>query len=366
MELNSALMESITSMSEFFVAANTRTSFTDLAHPSATLNHSPHLPTPSSTASLSSSSSGSTSSSFASSSPSTSSISAANLHSITAHSGPNMNHHQPHHFNQAPPSTLSAAGQPNSQKNVGNSNQIGSLVQQQQHPSMNNNNNINANNNGNNPHSSCNNTNNNNNSSANNGENNFSNNHHNNNYINSNINSNANVTALQRPSQPIRTQIPIHCYIEQLDACADIPKYMPTLNDNDLFNTVDSKSASQTQTHCMHPHQPHLNQSKLALESVTNCSSNTTSLGNSSSLFNGSTPTNNTSNLATVTANTSQHSSNNSGSKFASSSLDNHHFQSCRETYAIVTSNVLYIDLVRTVLLQLGYSAMDLINAKGE
>lgn len=67
-----------------------------------------------------------------------------------------------------------------------------------------------------------------------------------------------------------------------------------------------------------------------------------------------------------VATNISQQSNNPPGNRSASSSIDSHHFQSCRETYAIVTSNVLYIDLVRTVLLQLGYSAMDLINAKGK
>jgi len=144
---------------------------------------------------------------------------------------------------------------------------------------------------------------------------------------------------------------------------------------------------------------PHLHQSKLALESVTNGTS-LASITNSSSIFNENDTNNNDNNdldatdasldhlnpTSPLSINQSNlHSSvsldnihshslcGNNGSNIdnsrlasSSSSYDSQHFQSCRETYAIVTSNVLYIDLVRTVLLQLGYSAMDLINAKGE
>lgn len=209
-----------------------------------------------------------------------------------------------------------------------------------------------------------------------------------------------------RLSQPTRTQIPIHCYIEQLDACADVPGYQSPLTDNDLFITADPTKPThqQNQTSNNH-HQPHLHQSKLALESVTNGSiASLSSLAkHSNSLFSNNDPTNpNDSNdLDNVDANldhldsdsplsihppqTNSTSTNNASSsnnlQQTSSSIysepldnrhnspyyeSNHQFSSCKETYVIVTSNVLYIDLVRTVLLQLGYSAMDLINAKGK
>lgn len=297
-----------------------------------------------------------------------------------------------------------------------------------------------------------------------------------------------------RYNQPMRTQIPIHCFIEQLDACAELPTtcYNPSVNDNDLFRTTinstnssDLFSASNKQRNSQisrpfqtnnnannaNPsHLPHLHQSKLALESVTNCNGNTptslvsiaaaqnhstsNSLNNltNMSLYehslnnrstnndhtrNGSNNNSNNNNNASGASNNNACNNNNNNNDsnndlelesidanldhldqsplstpcpmppndvLPSSSLrqsmnmsnlvasnaiisdgfscndqrqstslstynDNnipHQFRSCRETYAIVTSNVLYIDLVRTVLLQLGYSAMDLINAKGK
>lgn len=229
-----------------------------------------------------------------------------------------------------------------------------------------------------------------------------------------------------RLSQPTRTQIPIHCYIEQLDACADLPGYNPTITDNELFST-SNKSLPNQQNHSNPYQQSHLHQSKLALESVTNqcngilgnsstrnetssanidlandslnvndsdnnnedidsCSNNNSTINtNSGSLFHDSEVDNNPGgndidvNLDHLTSDSpnsthnqlhSHQDSNNISASFnhiapSSPAYDGHHFQACRETYAIVTSNVLYIDLLRTVLLQLGYSAMDLINAKG-
>lgn len=229
-----------------------------------------------------------------------------------------------------------------------------------------------------------------------------------------------------RLSQPTRTQIPIHCYIEQLDACADLPGYNPSITDNELFSTSDKPLPTQNnqQNHSNHYAQTHLHQSKLALESVTNCNglsgnsltrnesgTNSTNLArhdNVDDSDNNNDDIDNCNNTTTITTSSSSlfHDSevnNNAGDddldtnldhlnsdspssvhhqlpshqdsisisesfnhQAAPSSYDSHHFQSCRETYAIVTSNVLYIDLLRTVLLQLGYSAMDLINAKGK
>lgn len=228
-----------------------------------------------------------------------------------------------------------------------------------------------------------------------------------------------------RLSQPTRTQIPIHCLIEQLDACADLPRYHPTITDNELFSTSDKPLPNHNQHN--HSNQQlgqssHLHQSKLALESVTNCngissegstrneSGIDTSLANdnvndsdnnnddidncntsanittsSNSLFHDNVVNNNAGDddldtnldhLNPESPNSIHHQlpplqdscgiSESFNNQAATSSYDSHHFQACRETYAIVTSNVLYIDLLRTVLLQLGYSAMDLINAKGK
>lgn len=211
-----------------------------------------------------------------------------------------------------------------------------------------------------------------------------------------------------RLSQPMRTQIPIHCYIEQLDACADVPGYGPPLNDTDLFNTSNCANSNGTHklaqkqqeqqdtqlghlsTNHHHNNQPHVHQSKLALESVTKCNGLPCISSNSNNIFNENENTDNDNNdldsnidhisssspitinhsttaqHQTAIANTIQPIGTSRNSLGRQSSCPNHHFQACRETYAIVTSNVLYIDLLRTVLLQLGYSAMDLINAKGK
>lgn len=358
MDLNTALMESITSMSEYFVAANTRTSFTDLAEsannslgpPTGPSNQNNNLPT-------------------------------------------SQNNHQTFTGSNNSPGTMHKhqLGTP--------INPMGTHHQMQNHHHANNNNNhnqhsennANPNNNNNLPihHSSatlCN-------------QNHHYHNHH-------NHNSHSSSSGMQsRLSQPTRTQIPIHCYIEQLDACADMLSYQSPLNDNDLFSTKDpsSTTSNQLQAQISNNH-PHLHQSKLALESVTNCNgSNLSSLTNhhSSSLFNDNDPIDQTDNndldgvdtnldhintdsplsihppqvnASTITSNDNsiqQPSNSICGDSIdhrqSTSYYDNtHHFHSCKETYVIVTSNVLYIDLVRTVLLQLGYSAMDLINAKGK
>lgn len=359
MDLNTALMESITSMSEYFVAANTRTSFTDMAESS----------------------------------------SVANINSSLNSSASNHHHH--HNLNQQFSTSAqihNSISNNNNKQNFGtNAHHLGPSQSQLQQHGNNSNNTLSS------MHSPTSN------------QNNF---HHSHSYGLNHSNMSTNLQSQARLSQPVRTQIPIHCYIEQLDACADMPGYnSPLLNDSELFNTTNSTSTlnksiqlsnnTNSNHHNQHSHQQHLHQSKLALESVTNCNGSTanlSSLANSSSLFNENETNNNdnneldnidsldhlssnsplsvlnqqsnivppssSNNNPSLNSNTAQTnsicSSSNHRPQQASSSYDSHHFQSCRETYAIVTSNVLYIDLVRTVLLQLGYSAMDLINAKGK
>lgn len=189
-----------------------------------------------------------------------------------------------------------------------------------------------------------------------------------------------------------------------------LSSYQTSLNDNELFNTKNPTSTTSSQStnnnnnnNVTHTHQLH--QSKLALESVTNSTGTTTnpptSLSHiSGSLFNDNNPSDqvendfdsadtNLDNLnssdspssiinpshdekSSATNNNLQRSSTSfcghpMGHRRSASFLENsNNFHTCKETYVIVTSNVLYIDLVRTVVLQLGYSAMDLINAKGE
>lgn len=392
------LMESITSMSEYFVAANTRTSFTDLAE-SGSLN------------SLASVGGG---------------LSIASNHNSSSSPSSFNHHHQQQQQQQQ---------QPQQQQQQQQQQQHQSSIVNQQFSSNNNNvgtsNSVHKSNIGNNNHLQQQHVNNNSNIHSPLHQNNYQNNsgHYSSNTSSNNNNSSNNNIGMQlsscRASQPIRTQIPIHCYIEQLDACADISDYNSSMNDSDLFNTSNSNlniinstsnnkplNHHQQQQQNHQNHQPHLHQSKLALESVTNCTTNTngtrnnsslSALANStSSLFNENDTNNNDNNdlhnvdnpldqLSSDSPLSINHQTNLSPSNSsvlsgrnhqinnicgnnniidrhhqASSSYDNNHFQSCRETYAIVTSNVLYIDLVRTVLLQLGYSAMDLINAKGK
>lgn len=417
--MNTALMESITNMSEYFVAANTRTSFTELAESGSlssiaghsnqsSLHHQANL-----------------GQQFApTGSPN-------QLHKTLLTSNSHL-HQQPHHhhiIHHQQHQQLHNSNPNNSHSNNGGSN--------------NNNGNTNHSNNSTNPsplhhlHSHCNQTQHqpyhNHGYSPSNNHNNSNNNNINN--ANNATSSSSSGSSLQstRLSQPVRTQIPIHCYIEQLDACADVPCFGPPLNDADLFNTTNNnndpnkltsgQSQQQQQQHQAPPtHQtlsnsPQLNQSKLALESITNGNtSGLSSIRNSSGLFNENDTTDNDnndhdSNLDHINSNSpisigqttsaqshqqqhhhqqQQHQQNTTNNKHQTNSICGnnsnnnnnnncfigrqaapvthvkHHFQSCRETYAIVTSNVLYIDLVRTVLLQLGYSAMDLINAKGK
>lgn len=226
-----------------------------------------------------------------------------------------------------------------------------------------------------------------------------------------------------RLSQRVRAQIPIHCYIEQLD---DLPGYCSPINDSDLFSTAgptsngnqsNRQASTNHQQVATHQHQPYLHQSKLALESVTNGTNlnlNTPSSSNSINAHNlynennsanddnndidhldnlnsdsplslnplsndesleqqqstigntNSIPNKNPSNQTTQSSIISHSVSRTSSAPLLASISETPHLQSYRETIAIVTSNVLYQDLVRTVLLQLGYSDIDLINAKGK
>lgn len=216
-----------------------------------------------------------------------------------------------------------------------------------------------------------------------------------------------------RSSQPVRSQIPIHCYIEQFDACSELSGY----SENDLFQTVNIKPNQSTlhnpgnhnpNHHNHHKlHQTHQHQSKLALESVTRSTTLSSSIIDSVNPFSeqvnhGDEPDpldNNLDHLDDDSPLSSAHLSHidqgtSQLNSFSMPSLDSNHlqaqghnslsgiplassssmssidqnrqFQTCRETYAIINSDVLYIDLVRTVLVQLGYSAMDLINARGK
>lgn len=205
--------------------------------------------------------------------------------------------------------------------------------------------------------------------------------------------------------QTSRTQIPIHCFIEQLDACTDMFSYQSTLTDNDLFKTANPSDQVRASTsnqdlnilnssnNCNNL--AHLHQSKLALESVTNPNRSSSSLPqlNESDLFDDNEPTDaldcNDTNLNHLTSGSSlslhppiklesQSSSTNgfqpstnlcnevsNGQPPASCcNNDNQNFQSLKETYVIVSSSALYIDLTRIVMQQLGYSPLDQINAK--
>lgn len=207
-------------------------------------------------------------------------------------------------------------------------------------------------------------------------------------------------------SQPTRAQIPVHCYIEQLDACAEMPTYQPTLTDNDLFKTAnpsDSTKASTSnqdlnilKTGSINNQSSHMLQSKLALESITSCNRSNLNLSrlNDSSLFdNDMDPTKDigcVENLDQLGSDSplsihppanESHISGNNGyhqpsdlcgdapdvpSMVPCYSNDNQSLQSTRETYVIISSNVLFIDLVRTVMQQLGYTPMEQLNAKGK
>lgn len=210
-----------------------------------------------------------------------------------------------------------------------------------------------------------------------------------------------------RLSQPTRTQIPIHCIIEQFDNYANLTSYQPTLNDNDLFRTEDPTDLSDiqliTQHHAdnnTHNHTntsntgslPHLNQSKLALESITNGSPTSISIPTSNaSLFHTSTnPTESNifdTNLdqlgpeSPLSMQPDQHPSptfssaelqptsilNSPTNLRQDSYLDNNQqLSSSKETYVIVESNVLYVDILPVALKQLGYSSLDIISAKGK
>lgn len=312
------------------------------------------------------------------------------LGSLTGHSTPTNSSSLHHHGNQT---NLNQQFSSNAtqivHKNMNGSNQINHQIQHQHHPQqqhqqqqLHHHQNLQHHNN--NPsslHSNCN----------------QNSHYHNHSYSPSHSCGSSSAGNQPRLSQPIRTQIPIHCCIEQLDACADIPGNNSPLNDHDLFATTNRTSSSSTHSanqHHLNHNQPYLHQSKLALESVTNCdgtSANLPSTASSRGLFNENESNNNddidsVDQLRAINAEsplsihqqsstTTQNVNNNiqhnsicgmSNNRQSINSYDSHNFSTCIEKYAIVTSNVLYIDLVRTVLLHLGYSAMDLINAKGK
>lgn len=219
------------------------------------------------------------------------------------------------------------------------------------------------------------------------------------------------VAASRLLSQPIRTQVPIFCQIEQFDTCPSV-SYQPTLNDNDLFRTTDYKdsfkrpvSSTNQSNSTIAPGQPHLHQSKLALESVTNCNGSLSSLSGPT----GSTPTNSADydikpsldDLDGLNVNFDQLGSTSPLSLHQETPLSpmrkpqhqldteksnedlqqisilnnsvgtnqdsfSQQLSSCKETYVLVPASTLWLDLVRTVLTQLGYSGLEIVNSKGK
>lgn len=369
MDLNNALtpnslMENIANVSEYFIAANTRTSFTDLAE-----SCSPSS-TPNSSGGPLSQSGGQQFANIAPPSPSLLQKTPSNHHSNLKNQHV---HQQPSHNNPH---------QDSRQQQDHHHNQYN------YNPPLNNMSTIHS-------------------SQA------YNQNHYHGNLNYSNSGGSSSTGSMQsstRLNQPTRTQIPIHCLIEQLDACADIPGYSSPLDDTELFNTSNSIHLSTNNNKSTpsnaHHTQPYPLQSKLALESVTNCDdlsfANYNGNGNSSltsmnnKIQTELNSTNNDGNLdrsldldgsdlegldtnldhlgstSPLSINLQPRGTNSIGgndpfnNRQLSPLYTHQNYPSCRETYAIITSNVLFIDLVRTVLLQLGYSAMDLINAKGK
>jgi hypothetical protein len=244
-------------------------------------------------------------------------------------------------------------------------------------------------------------------------------------YLQASSSSAAAATTSRLLSQPIRTQIPIFCQIEQFDTCPSV-NYQPTLNDNDLFRTTDYKDSFKRPVSNTNPSnsttsqgQPHLHQSKLALESVTNCNGSPSGLSGPM----GSAPTNsadidikpNLDDLEGLNVNfdhlgstsplslhqepqlsplrkqqqpqpqqiqqpqPQQHQQQLDLEKnhkdlqqisILSNSIGNNqdsfnqHLSSCKETYVLVPASTLWLDLVRTVLTQLGYSGLEIVNSK--
>ena len=211
-------------------------------------------------------------------------------------------------------------------------------------------------------------------------------------------------------SQPLRTQIPVFCQIEQFDACPTV-NYQPILNDNDLFRTTDNKdsfkrpaSNSNQGNSIMTQGQPHLHQSKLALESVTNCNGSPSSLSGPM----GIPPTNSADNdikpnledlegldvfdpigsISPLSLNqeaplspmrkhqpqldTGKNNEDLQQISILNNSIGNNQdsfsqqLSSCKETYVLVPASTLWLDLVRTVLTQLGYSGLEIVNSKGK
>lgn len=354
MDLNAALMESITNMSEYFVAANTRTSFTDLAE-SSNNSYGP-LNTSTNNNSINPNSHGTGNLMHSASNP-FGNNSIANVHK------------------QLSPASAEHLGDLSPVPNNHKFDNLSSLDSSPlQHSSTSFRSHINLNQNRSSP---------------------YRNNRH-----------STSAIQAQRISQPTRSQIPIHCYIEQLDARADMPIYQPTLTDNDLFKTANPSDSTKASTSnqdlnilnsCSNnnSHSSHTHQSKLALESVTNCSRSNTNVSrlNDSSLFDDNDPTDDIdcvdasldhlesdSPLSIHPPTTESHNSGDNGYQQTSNlcndapdghssttcyANDNQGFQSARETYVIIATNVLYIDLVRTVMQQLGYTPMEQLNAKG-
>ena len=222
----------------------------------------------------------------------------------------------------------------------------------------------------------------------------------------------AHSSAQPRLSQPTRTQIPIHCLIEQIDNYTNISNYnyQLTLNDNDLFRTEDPMDPTDVHTsqnnlggnsnnssnNNNHGYQPHLHQSKLALESVTNGSSASTSIPTSNTSLFSNDATNNPSgtniferidtSLDQLGPNSplSNHQNHQleptlvddmQQTSILDSSIDirqdsyldnNQQLSSCKETFVIVGSNTLYTEILPVILKSLGYSSLDIISAKGK
>lgn len=174
-----------------------------------------------------------------------------------------------------------------------------------------------------------------------------------------------------------RTSIAIHTIVEQIDFCVNSSSgsghYAQNLLSINEHQFVENHTVTDTQdqhhddqhlspslvqsSHTLSNHPHHL-QSKLALETV----SNETNLHNNTHI---NSAINNNNHHQTENRQyqqqTNQFKTSHQTHYIEQQPIDTNAF---RETYAIVSSNVLFIDLVRTVLLQLGYSIEDLVNAK--
>lgn len=162
--------------------------------------------------------------------------------------------------------------------------------------------------------------------------------------------------------QTTRSSVAIHTIVEQFDPCR------PSLSQLSVPDPLapSRKNLNPSITRPPHTHQL---QSKLALETVTNernLDINSHSEQISPMEVNQSNqPSSSFENTQEeqLPKQTSSQNDFDNLDLFDTQTPSSSSTNSFRETYAIIPSNVLYIDLVRTVLVQLGYTIADMINA---